>query len=332
MTITYRVFDHESESIKGLFDLYEATYGDAAPYIERFDWEINQNPAKSDLKIFIAEHKDKIVGATTRFPFKLKVRGQTLDGAFSGNSMIHPDFRRRGIMERLYNEAAEVIPLLYSKGTMPGMYRLLMKVGYQPVYPNTYMTSILSFFRWFLWKTTKYRPKADIKRLSQGHKNGFCVIKRFDDSYDDFWEKAASSFPHILIKGSAYMNWRYIEIPHRKYTILCRKKGERIISIVVLKGAGTTAKIVEILWHREDPGEPAQTIAYVKRHCIRCGFLKLLCWATHEDLRRALKRNFFMDSGETLGFSVYSKKEAINYFTNSLYFHFVEADGDSEYL
>ena len=332
MTVTYRIFEHEREDRNRLFDLYAATYGDAAPYKERWEWEIQQNPASRDLKMFIAEHKGKIVGATTRFPFKMKVRDKTVDGAFSGNSMIHPAFRRRGIMERLYNEAAEVIPLLYSKGTMPGMYKLLMKIGYQPVSPNTYMASILSPFRWFLWKTTKYRPKPDIKGIGSGHKNGFCVIMRFDDSYDAFWEKAASSFPHIPIKDSSYMNWRYVEIPHRKYTVLCRKKGGRIISVVVIRGNGTTAKIVDILWHREDPSEPAQTIAYVKRHCMRCGFLKLLCWATHEDLRSALKRNFFLDSGETLGFSVYSKKEAIDYFTNSLGFHFVEADGDSEYL
>ncbi|MDY6903904.1 MAG: GNAT family N-acetyltransferase [Thermodesulfobacteriota bacterium] len=332
MSKTYRLFDHQKEDTTALFALYEATYGDASPYARRWNWEINQNPSKRDIKIFIAEHENQIVGATTRFPFQLRSNDRIIDCAFSGNSMVHPDFRRQGIMEQLYEKASEVIPLLYSKGTMPGMYKLLMKMGYTPVYPNTYMTCILSFPRWFLWRTNKYHPEVNIDNLPLDTMAGFHKIDQFDGSMDDFWKNAALSFPHIIQKDKDYLNWRYFQIPHRHYKVLCRRQGSKISSVTVINGSGTTAKIVDILWNRDNPAEPAQTIKNIKKACKCCGYLKILCWGTHKDLRNALKKNGFWDRGETSRFSVFSKQEPVANYTNSLNFHFVEADGDAEYL
>lgn len=332
MNITYRLFDIAKENKNQLFELYKAVYGDASLYIERWKWEIEQNPNIEDIKILIAEYKNSIVGATTRLPFKIKINDRILNSAFSVNSMVHPDFRRKGIIQELYNMSFEIYPLLYSKGTVLGMYKLLMKMGYQAVEPNTFMVSIISFLRWPLWRLGIYKPSVNIDDIYIDNDKGFYNIEEFRDEFDDLWGRVSSLYSNIVVKNSAYMNWRYLNIPHKQYRMFYRQDNNNIVSMAVISQSGTTAKIVDILWDKTIKDEPFYTIKYIKEICKKCGFLKILCWTPMSQLREALKKNLFVDKGETCTFSFYTRNESIEYFSNGADFHFVEGDGDSEYL
>ena len=127
MTISYRLFDFQNEDISKLLGLYEQTYGDSSPYINRWNWECLENSFKDKLKIFVAEFDTKLVGATTRLPFKFIFQNKIVDAAFSVNSMVHPDFRRKGVMEGLYRMSAEYFPLLVSIDNITNLSELNSK-------------------------------------------------------------------------------------------------------------------------------------------------------------------------------------------------------------
>lgn len=332
MNITYRLFDVAAENENQLFELYKNVYGDAAPYIKRWEWEIEQNPYIEDIKIFIAEYNNFIIGASTRIPFKIKINDKIFNSAFSINSMVHPGFRRKGIIQQLYKMSFKFYPFLYSKGTTPAMYKLLLKIGYHSIKPNTFMTSILSGTRWGLWRLGMYKPKISIDDIFINNKKGFNEIKKFKKEFDDFWERVSPQYPNIVVKNSAYMNWRYLSIPHKQYRMFYRQDNNNIVSMAVISQSGTTAKIVDILWDKTKKDEPFFTIKYIKKICKKCGFLKILCWVPMADLRAALKKNLFMDKGEVCTFSVFARHNPNKYFSDGAEFHFVDGDSDSEYL
>lgn len=332
MAISYRLFDLRKDDIQELFSLFSKTYGDSSGFETRLKWEYMQNPRSKEIKIFVAEENGKLAGSTTRLPVDILLEGEIINGAFSVDSMVHPDFRRRGIMKNLYKMSAEIIPVLLSKGTNPGMYNLLMSFGYKPVLPNTYMTTILSPVRWFWWRLKIYKPNRILSNLNLNAYEDFQSVEKFSQEFDDFWKRVAPFYPGIVMRDSAYMNWRYIDIPHRSYTVLYRMRQQKIISMVVLGGTGASGKIVDIIWDPKEKSEPTYTIKFAKRYFRKRGFIKLSFWGTLARVRESLKQNFFFDRGETPRFSVYTSPDKIDRFADGNNIHFVEGDGDSEYL
>jgi len=331
MNITYRLFDLSIENKNQLFELYKSVYGDATPYIKRWAWEIEQNPYIEDIKIIIAEYNNSIVGASTRMPIKIKINDKILNSSFNTNSMVHPDFRRKGIIQSINKMSFKFYPLFYAKGSMPAMYKLYMKMGYQPIKPNTFMTSILSGTRWGLWRLGMYTPQINIDDISINSKKEFYNIKEFKKEFDDFWERISPQYTNIVVKNSIYMNWRYIDIPHKKYRMFYRQENNKIVTMAVIGQSGTTVKIVDILWDKTKKDEPFLTIKYIKKVCKKCGFLKILCWTTITELRTALKKNLFMDRGEVCTFCVFTHNTN-KYFSDGTAFHFFDGDSDYEYL
>lgn len=329
MSVTYRPFDFHAEDIKPLFDLMEKTY--AVPVSQaRWKWEYLQNPRSPEIRVFVAESGGRVIASTTRLPLPMRVGADRFDAFFSVDSVVDPAFRRMGIMTGLYRHTARIMPVLYSKGTNPGMYDLLIKFGYRVVQPNTYMVNYLAPVKYLLGKLKLYAPPKP-SPMAVDPSEEILPVKRFGTEFDEFWERVAKLYTGIVVKDSAYMNWRYVDIPHMEYQPFYRTVRDKIVSTLVLRGNGTAGFIVDVLWDPEEAAEPSKTIEFAKRYFKKRGFNKLSCWGTHEKLRQSLKESFFHDIGGTLRFSVYADPQRIDRFADGRLIHFVDGDGDSEF-
>ena len=333
MTVSFRYFDFHSEDCTRLFDLFERVWHSNALQ-DRWNWEYLDNPKSDDIKILIAEDEGNIAGYTTRLPFELKVRGKSRPFYFSVNSMVDPNYGRRGIMKSLYLKAAESMPLLYSKGSTASMYRLLKKIGYETVAPNNFMVKINSLPGWILWRlghpVTKTGNATDAESIDKEFKK----VTRYGPEFDLFWYDVCSQYPGIVAKNATYMNWRYVDIPHRTYDSFYRIAGDKMVSAVVFHAKGKTGTIVDILWDPSQAEEPGRTIRFIVRYARACGMVKTVCWATYHDLRRCLKKHLFFERKETPHFSALSRNESIEGYpvSDASAFHFVHGDGDTEYI
>ena len=328
--ITYRRYDYQREDHLPLIRLKEAVYGTPVER-SRWEWQYLRSPYSSDIQVFVAECGTELAGATTRLPFDFRREGETVRAYFSVESMVHPKYRRRGIMKSLYRQTAEVMPLLYSKGTNPDMYELLIGFGYKVVQPNTYLVKYLSPWKLALHRYNLYTP-APVFSDPFAREDGFEPVQTFGKEFDEFWMRVAGAFPGIVVKDSAYMNWRYVEIPHKKYHLYYKVKGGRIVCALVLRTGGYACWIVDLIW---DPGageEPGATIRTWIRGLKDQGYLKVICWGTYRPFREALIRNGFADRGTSPRFSVFASPETMAAHVDAGNLHFVDGDGDSEYL
>lgn len=331
--VLYRDFNFHTEPISALMEIYEITYASQVNE-DLWNWKYVKNPESSGIRMIVAIVDEKIVGTTTRMPFDLLVNNEVRKAYFNVDSMVHPDYRRLGIMQSLYGYTASAMPIQYSKGTNPGMYHLLKKNGYRDVLPNTFMVNYLSIPKLLLRKINIYTPKmvAPTEMYKKAGQEGeFKYVERYGQEFDEFWRRVSTGYDGILVKNSEYMNWRYKGIPNREYHAFYRKKSGRIISAVVMRIKEVSGSIVDVLWDTNERDEPFNTIRFCVDFLRRSGALKVTCWGTLEALRKSLGKNGFQDQNETPRFSVFARSD-IDAFASGGKIHFVEGDGDSEYL
>ena len=314
------------------FALAEATYGDVNRIKQRWQWECVDQPFIGEIKIYVAETGSSLIGASIRLPFTLSLESRRITSAFSVNSMVHPNYRRMGIMEKLYQESFKQYPVLFSKGTMPGMYRLLLKMGYRPLLPNTTLVAVLSLVKWIAWRAGIFRSNPSLALEMDIADQNYRKVTSFGGEFDEFWERSHKAFRGTVVKNLAHMNWRYFDIPHRRYAVFYRYEHDKIVACIVLGSSGSTGKIVDLLWDHEQTDEPLRSIRFAKSYLKKCGFMKASCWCTYGPLRKALKRMLFVDRGETPHFSYISNDDSIQLGNDAHELHFVEGDGDAEYL
>ena len=49
-------------------------------------------------------------------------------------------------------------------------------------------------------------------------------IRRFDNAFTALWERLAPKFDLSVRRDSPYLNWRYIEPPHVRYSVVALKR------------------------------------------------------------------------------------------------------------
>ncbi len=333
MKINYREFNFFKEDIEPIFHLMELAYKNVDDYKSRWEWQYKNAPNAKDIKIFIAEHNGKIIASTSRFPVVIHVVNRVVDAMFSVDSVVHPDYRRKGVMEGLYRHTAKYFPIMLSKGTNPSMYKLLLKMGYKEIRPNNYMISALSPVRLLMKRAKLSRRKSDITLPVLKDSGEYTFINRFGDEFDDFWERVSGQYAGIVYKNSKYMNWRYKDIPGREYHAYYRKEDSVIISMIVVRVRGDSGAIVDFIWDRAEISEPYDSLGFAIRLFKKAKALKAICWGTYGVLRDYLGKKGFIEWNSTPRFSVYTNDiELLDFFTNGANILFVEGDGDSEFL
>jgi hypothetical protein len=330
MEILYRPFDVGSEDFEELIRLMEKAYGIPVDKA-RWNWVYRRYPRKENIKVFVAQINDEIIAYTTRLPVELRIRNKTYSAYFNMDSVVDTRFRHRGIMTSLYKYSAGMLSVMYSKGTNPEMYNILIKLGYNVITPSTTLVAILSPLKWLLKRFHIVKEPTPVLNPGLMEIDEFCKVKEFGSEFDEFWKCVAGFYSGIVVKDSAYMNWRYVEVPHIKYSILYRMCSGRIVSCIVVRTLGANAAIVDMIWDPLEKNEPYYTIRVVKDAFKRSGFVKLSCWATFAELRQSLKKNGFMDPGKTLRFSVSGHSENVTVFSQASSIHFMNGDGDSEF-
>ncbi|MFC3476460.1 GNAT family N-acetyltransferase [Halobacterium litoreum] len=87
--------------------LYDDAFGGGSD--EWFDWKYVQNPRVSHVPILVAERVSDgaFAGARPQVPFLFRVGGEDVLGLRFGDTMVHPDHRRRGVFTRLAERALD---------------------------------------------------------------------------------------------------------------------------------------------------------------------------------------------------------------------------------
>jgi len=95
----------DREAVRELY----ATVTGRKPHPEWLTWKFGENPAATDVGIFVAETPAGVAGVRPLYPLRMRFGDEPVDVAGFVNAMIHPDYRGEGIFSALYRRATEYL-------------------------------------------------------------------------------------------------------------------------------------------------------------------------------------------------------------------------------
>jgi GNAT superfamily N-acetyltransferase len=82
-----------------------------------------------------------------------------------------------------------------------------------------------------IWRPLPARPPDEAPDVE------ITPVESFDDSFTAFWERIKRRFPVMVVRDAAYLNWRFVEVPIRRYARFAARSHGEVRGYIVLRVA-----------------------------------------------------------------------------------------------
>ena len=250
--IIIRLF--KRKDLESLLSLYKDVWPNRGIDEGDWNWKYRDNPFGKSL-ILVAVKEEKIVGHEALWYMPLSVDGINQLSYQSVDSMVHPDYRGRGIFNNLIARSMEVCSTLtcpiifgfpnrssykiYTKfGWLSGssFHRFIKILNWQDVFNSRITTKYLKWasnLAGFVVNTAtrRFSEKKKIKGLEVQEE--LEPLKIFQDIWLEYYERSGK--PLAINKSLEYLNWRYKNKPGSNCIFLALRYKGSIVGFGVIK-------------------------------------------------------------------------------------------------
>jgi len=233
--------------------------------LTHWKWEFLDGPAGQGVT-YLAKSEERVVGQYTVVPVEMVVRGRTVLGAQSVDTMTANSFRRQGMFEQLArltlraakNLGVEIVYGFPNKNSYQGF---VGKLDFLSVGPVKQYTQRLDWKRLAADKHPKSLVKSIAKeylkwlRALEKPPRGIEICRSFSAEHDHLWRQVSKSVGLGVAKTSRYLNWRYCQRPNSTYRIIQIRESDLIVGVAVWKQDGELATLVDMIAESETVSE-----------------------------------------------------------------------------
>ncbi|CAN5854765.1 hypothetical protein BH24ACI5_BH24ACI5_11950 [soil metagenome] len=312
---------YRSDDRRAVDALYRRVFGhDAAEASRlRWDWQYRHNPnnPSHEPEIWIAREGPAIVGQYATMPVKLSLKGREVKGSWGMDVMVAPERQRQGLGEVLFRMWDRNVGASLGLGLSDASYRLFQKlrwpdVGPVPCFVKPLTRRALRRPNWpvglnrlvsavtlpFVKIVARTRPLAAEVRM----------IQRFDESFTGLWDELAPKFDLAVRRDAPYLNWKYVNAPHVRYSIAALRRDERNVGYAVYRHytepRGRVTLLVDVLTDPADEPGIETLLRWVDREARQADSDKIRTFAMHAGFRRVLRRSGYFAVKSTMEFVV----------------------------
>ncbi len=174
-------------------------------------------------------------------------------------------------------------------------------------------------------------PSADVARSDQpsGLGDNAAVCSRC--------VAAAAALDLAVRRDSAYLNWKYIEPPHVRYSIAVLRRDEQPHGYAVYRHLrepqGRVTQIVDFLADPDDERGLKTLLRWIDREARAEDSDKIRCYVQHARFRRVLRRSgyFLVKSQVQLSAKVNAVQVPEDFYDEPDGWHFTWGDGDLDH-
>jgi len=120
-------------------------------------------------------------------------------------------------------------------------------------------------------------------------------IRRFDSGFTELWERLADRFSLAVRRDASYLNWKYVEPPHVRYSIAALKRDGRAEGYAVYRHAqeprGRVTWLVDFLADTHDEIGFKTLLRWVDAEARQAGSDKIRAFAMHLGYRRVMRHS-----------------------------------------
>jgi GNAT superfamily N-acetyltransferase len=228
----------------------------AAVSAEYIRWQHAANPAGlARVGLAKANGSESIVGVKWLVPLKIQAGNEIVLGSHSCYVLVHPDYRRQGIMSTLVafcEESGRQQGYRFAYGfpnprSYPGFVgRLgwsdLGEAGLflRPLNAGRLVTRRLG--EGALQRALGAVASAGSRLLCRPHPlpadtatMSVKDVQTTDPALDDFWLRVRGKYPIMVVRDCRFLDWRYRQVPARDYQLRAARQDGQIVATVVLR-------------------------------------------------------------------------------------------------
>jgi GNAT superfamily N-acetyltransferase len=269
--VEIKIVGHE-ENLNGLVDLFNLVFNGKASE-KYWSWKYLKNPfAGYDPQVIVAVEDEKIIGARPAMDFEMWMNEQKVRVAQPCDTMVHPDYRRRGINSKMlefsinwYKENGYAF--FYSFPNFKAFpanikhgWRVIggRELVFYPVNAEKLVSRVIN-------NKTLARTGGYLYKIFSGSEPRIKKQKYHLESYAEYNDKLSNLEDFVdkskinLVRNAEFFKWRLDQHPNHNYEyVLATKddevKGYMVISKQITATGITEGKLIDFLIKNEDLG------------------------------------------------------------------------------
>jgi hypothetical protein len=309
------------EDRRGIEQLYRRTLGNEAADRLRLRWDwARRNPANGvEPPYWVVREGPTIIAATHLLPVRVTVSGAEVAGTWSSDPLVVAERQRQGLGGSLLRAWDRGTGVALGAALSPATRGRLDEMRWPKALALPCVVKPISrrAIRIPTWPVAINRlvsaitlPVVRVVSRTKPLKEEIEVVRRFDSRVDRLWERLAGRFALAVRRDSRYLNWKYAEPPHVRYTSALLRRGDDIDGYIVYRHfhepQGRVTQIVDLLADPSDERGIKTLARWVDREARMHDSDKIRCYATNAAFRRVLRRSgyFVVKSGIDLTIKV----------------------------
>lgn len=333
---------------RGIEQLYRRTFGSESADRLRLRWDWTRKDPASGIEppFWVVREGPTLIAACRLMPVKVVVSGTEIAGTWSEDPLVAPERQRQGLGGALLRAWDRGTGVALAAGLSAATRQRLDEMRWPKSMALPCLVKPISrrALRRPTWPVALNRlvsaialPVVRVVSRARPLKEEVEVVRRFDASADRLWERLAGRFTLAVRRDSRYLNWKFVEPPHVRYTAVLLRRGDEVDGYAVYRHMrepqGRVTQIVDLLADPSDERGLMTLIRWIDREARAADSDKIRCYATHASVRRVLRRSgyFVVKSGIDLTVKVNAVPVAKTFYDSSDGWHFMLGDGEMDH-
>lgn len=334
-----------------LFGLYREVFGEDLTGASRLRWRWQyldnpQNEAEGPA-IWVARDGTTLLGQYASMPVRLRWGHREVGASWGMDVFVRAEARGRGVGGLLFGTWSDHVEVALGLGLTPSSYGLFRKLGYIDVGPVPFYQKVLDAKAVAVRRLGPKLGRMASPILGWGlgirhpDRRGnappaleVTPITRFEPGYDKLWERVGSSYAMCVRRDAAYLNWKYVDCPHRRYALREARRSGELAGFVVSRHEDFRGLrlgwIIDVFTEEGDEEARDSLVAVALDDFRAAGVARVQAFSLNAALGRALLQRGFMAGPSPMQFCVRARVAADEVFADRGRWHVVFGDSDMD--
>jgi GNAT acetyltransferase-like protein len=339
---------YRTDDRRALDQLYRRVGGpEAAERLQlTWQWERRQNPAARHAAPWLVREGTAIIGACTALPVRVSIGGRDVTGAWLTDPVVAAERAGQGVHEQLLRAWHRDAEVTLAAAVTDTTRAVLDRLRVPRAIPLPCVVKPLSrrALRRADWPQPVNRlvsavtlPFVKVVARQRPLRESVEVVRRLDDSADRLWADAAAKIALAVRRDAAYVNWRFAETPHARYTIAVLRRNDSVAGYAVYRHAreprGRVTHLVDFLAVPGDDRAVKTLLRWIDREARAADSDKIRCHVLHAGFRSVLRRSGYFRVRPTIALSVKVNDPATkrSFYDTTADWHFTLGDGSIDH-
>jgi hypothetical protein len=333
------------EQDEEIFRLYGAVFGERleAASRARWRWQYLENPVgDGSPEIWVARDGAEVLGQYASMPVRLWWGGREVRSSWGMDVFLREQARGRGVGAQLFTAWSDHVDVALGLGLTESSYGLFKKLRYRDVGPVPF------YRRWLDPKAVARRRLGRVLGSAAGAllqatatqepapEPGIAVrtIEGFDRRYDELWERAKGTYRMCVRRDAAYLHWKYVRCPHRRYALREAVRDGALAGFAVSRHEEDRGLVrgwvVDVFAPADDPAARRALLGAVLASFREAGVARAQAFAMNAALGDDLRRFGFRRGRSPMQFCVRARVDEGDVFDRPGEWHVVFGDSDMD--